>query len=165
MVVILLLLTQDLLGLVVGVSKQQTTDDINQAFQIKRESERLLRSALEEKVALRGYLLTEDQRFIDQYQEGRETFELSLERLSQLLAKNSSQRETLAIIETFHAEWLRKFAYPIITDNFDETILDSEESSLDTLREAVERILDYEQSIIIKQNEQIERLDRLNVLG
>ncbi|ESA34776.1 two-component sensor histidine kinase [Leptolyngbya sp. Heron Island J] len=165
MVLILLLLAQDLLGLVVGISKQQTTDDINQAFQIKRESERLLRSALEEKVALRGYLLTENKRFIDQYQAGRETFELSLEQLSQLLAKNSSQQETLANIETFHAEWLRKFAQPILNGTFDETILDAEESSLDTLREAVDRILTYEQSIILKQNERIKRLDRLIVLG
>lgn len=165
MVLVFLLLVQEVLSVVVGVAKQRTTDDITQAFQIKRESERLLKSALEEKVALRGYLLTENRDFLRQYQEGRETFEESLAQMSVLLAEKSLQQDALATIEIFHEQWSRQFAQPILENSFDETILDAEESSLDTLREAVNSIVDYEKSIIQKQNERIKRLDRLNFLG
>lgn len=165
MLLVVLLLAQEILSVVVGVSKQRTTDDISQAFQIKRESERLLRSALEEKVALRGYLLTQNSDFLQQYQQGRETSEASLQRLSNLLVNDELQQITLTNIKVFHAQWSQKFAQPIISNSFDETILESEDSSLDPLRDAVDQILTYEQAIINKQNERLRRLERLNVLG
>ena len=165
MVLVVLLLAQEILSVVVGFSTQRTTDDITQAFQIKRESERLLRSALEEKVALRGYLLTQNSDFLTQYQQGHETFEASFQRLSNLLADDELHYDTLTNIELFHTQWRQKFAQPIINNTFEETILQSDESSLDTLRDAVEQILTYEIAIINKQNERLRRLDRLNFLG
>ena len=148
MLLVVLLLAQEILSVVVGVSKQRTTDDISQAFQIKRESERLLRSALEEKVALRGYLLTQNSDFLQQYQQGRETSEASLQRLSNLLVNDELQQITLTNIKVFHAQWSQKYAQPNNRNSFDETILESEDSSLDPLRDAVDQILTYEQAII-----------------
>ncbi|MEO0431086.1 MAG: ATP-binding protein [Cyanobacteria bacterium J06656_5] len=163
-VLVVLLLAQEVLSVAVNIARQRTAQDITQTVETKRESERLLRSALEAKVALRGYLLTDNQDFLKQYQAGRDTFEVSFHTLSSLLAEDASQRDTLILIRTFDDQWLQKFAQPVIDGTFDRAIL-AEESSLDILREAVNRILDYEKSILVDQNKRLARLDRLNQVG
>lgn len=163
-VLIFLLLAQEGLSLVVSILKQQTVDSINQTFQIKRESERLLRAALEEKVALRGYLLDPNDEFLEQYQAGQDTFSSSLERLSQLLGNNPRQQENLTVIKAFHSEWESQFAQPVIQGSFEIETL-SEQGSLDTLRETVNRILEYEQSLLDAQNSRLARLEGLNQLS
>ncbi|MFG6106193.1 ATP-binding protein [Leptothoe sp. EHU-05/26/07-4] len=163
-VLVVLLLAQEVLSVAVSVARQRTSQEITKTVEIKRESERLLRSALEEKVALRGYLLSENEDYLQQYQAGRQQFESSLATLSTLLAQDPSQQGTLSLIETFHNQWLRKFAQPVVDGSFDRNSL-AEESSLDTLREAVNRILEYEKSILEAQNQRLNRLNRLNVWG
>ena len=164
MLLVVLLLGQEILSVVVGFSQQRITEDITQAFQVKRESERLLRSALEEKGALRGYLLTQNGHFLQQYQQGQETFKGSLRRLSDLLVDSESHRNALTTIEISYIRWAQEVAQPIINNSFDETILESDESSLDTLRDAVDKILTYEEAFVEKQNERLRRLERLNLL-
>ena len=64
-----LLLVDEGLTLIVTNQKQLAVDKVTQTISIKRESERLLTAALEEKVALRGFLITQDPALIEQYQE------------------------------------------------------------------------------------------------
>ena len=162
-VLILLLLVDESLSLVVSILKQRTVDSVTQTFQIKRESERLLKAALEEKVALRGYLLAQRNEFLEQYHSGQVTFQSSLEQLSQLLEDTPSQQYNLAIIKTFHTQWQQQFAQPVLNGSFNINNLD-EQGSLDTLREAVERIITNERNILDRQNEQLEHLKVLNRL-
>ena len=66
-VLVVLLLAQEVLSVAVNIARQRTAQDITQTVETKRESERLLRSALEAKVALRGYLLTDNEDFFRLY--------------------------------------------------------------------------------------------------
>ena len=163
-VLIVLLLAKECLSIAVSVLKQRTVNNITQTFQIKRESERLLRAALEEKAALRGYLLTQDSGFLQEYQAGRNTFSTSLERLSALLKDDSLQAENLLEIEKFHSQWQTQFAQPVLQGSFNLETLD-EEGSLDTLRTAVNRILDYERLLLSEQSQRLVYLERLNQLS
>lgn len=159
-----LLLVQEGLSLAVAVFKQQTVDSITQTFQIKRESERLLKAALEQKVALQGYLLNQNGEFLIQYKLGRDTFNTSLENLSQLLQDDPSQKGNLIIIEASYDEWENQFANPVQEGYFaPET--SAEQSSLDTLREAVNRILNHKKTLLSEQNQRLKRLELLNQLS
>ena len=163
-VLVLLLLTQEGLSIVVSILKQRTVNSVNQTLQIKRESERLLKAALEEKVALRGYLLTHNDELLDSYQVGHDDFHNSLDQLSGLLQNDASMQETVATIEAFHDQWEQNFAQPILDGSYNIETL-TEQDSLDTLREATKHILDYEKMLLTEQNERLIRLDQLNQLG
>ncbi|MEO1298983.1 MAG: CHASE3 domain-containing protein, partial [Cyanobacteria bacterium J06636_16] len=161
---VVLLLIQEGISLAVAVFKQQTVDSITQTFQIKRESERLLKAALEQKVALRGHLLNQNDEFLAQYKSGRDTFNTSLENLSQLLQDDPSQKGNLITIETSYDKWERQFANPVQEGSFDPETL-AEQSSLDTLREAVNRILNHKKTLLSEQNQRLKRLELLNQLS
>ena len=164
MALILLLLVQEGLSIAVAILKQRTVDRVTQTFQIKREAERLLGAALEEKVALRGYLISQQRSLLEQYQLGREEFYQSLELLSQLLADSPSQQDNLQAIAVFHKQWESTFVRPILTGALDREHI-TEEDSLDPLRLTVERILTYERSLLNEQNRRLASLDSLNQLS
>lgn len=163
-VLILLLLTQEGLSLVVNVQKQHTVNRVTQTFKIKRESERLLRAALEEKVALRGYLLNKDEEFLNQYREGRASFSTSLDRLSELLQNDPSLEDNLVDIHTFHTQWENQFVKPVLSGSFEIEDV-SQLGSLDTLRGTIDGILLYEKGLLNEQNNRLAHLEWLNQLS
>ncbi|ABW26496.1 ATP-binding protein [Acaryochloris marina] len=163
-VLILLLLTQEGLSLVVNIQKQRNVNRITQTFKIKRESERLLRAALEEKVALRGYLLNKDKEFLQQYRDGRTAFSTSLDRLSNLLQDDPSLKDNLGDIYTFHSQWEDQFVQPVLSGSFELEDL-SQLGSLDTLRGTIDGILLYEKGLLNAQNRRLAHLEWLNQLS
>ena len=158
-----LLLAQEVLSVAISIAKHRAGSDISQTFQIKLESERLLRAAFEEKVALREYSLTGNEFFLEQYQDRHKVFHASLNNLAQLFEGDSTKQENLIVIEKFHEQWEQGFAQKIIDGKADEEAL-AEAGSLDNLREATNRILTNERAILAEQNERIQWLDRLNAI-
>ena len=71
-ILVCLFLGQEGLSLFVRLLQQKAVDRVTHSFQVKREGERLLGAALEEKVALRGRLLVNDPIFLEKYQSGKD---------------------------------------------------------------------------------------------
>ena len=164
MLLILLLLCQEGLVLAVNLLKQRAVNGVIETFKIKRESERLLGAALEEKVALRGYLLSNDTELLSQYKEGRTKLNSSLDELYRLFETHPEKREKLQEIRDFHAKWEFNFAQPILNNSFNlEDIEDF--SSIAPLRKKVNSILTYEKGVLAEQNKLLQQLDRLNQLS
>ncbi|MEM1242848.1 MAG: ATP-binding protein [Cyanobacteria bacterium P01_H01_bin.26] len=158
-----LLLAQEIVSVAVSIAKYRAVSDVSQTFQIKLESERLLRAAFEASVALREYLLTDNDQFLEQYQDRHEIFQTSLNNLTLLFAGDSTKQENLIVIETLHERWEQEFAQKIIDGTADEKAL-AEAGSLAPLREAINRILTHERAILAEQNERVQGLDRLNAI-
>jgi CHASE3 domain sensor protein len=162
-VLIFLLLTQEGLSLVVSVLRQRTVTSVNRTLEIKRESERLLKATLEEKVALRGYLLSQDPEFLAQYWAGRAAFLESFSQISQLVQSDATLEDDLLLIKTFHDHWEIQFAQPVLSGSFNINAF-AEQDSLDTLRTAVNGILTYERTILDREYERLKQLNQLNRL-
>ncbi len=160
-VLVLILLAQEGLSLTVNIFKQRGVDTVTQIFKIKRESERLMGSALEEKVALRGYLINPSPTLLQQYQDGQASFQDSFVQLSSLLQDDPSQQINLIEISKFHSQWKLNFVEPILNDSFDIELME-ETSSLDPLRGVINSILTYERGILSEQTQRLKQLDRLN---
>ena len=160
-ILVCLLLGQEGVSLVVRILHQQTVDRVTHSFQVKREGERLLGAALDEKSALRGRLLANDPIYWEDYQRGNNTFHRSLDQLSQLLQDDSIQLEHLHQIEAFHTQWQSQFAQKVFDGAVNQPEL-LEQSSLDPLRNVVSNILQRERNLL-KQHKQ--RLSQLNQVG
>ncbi len=160
-VLILLLLVREGLSLTISILRQRSVDSVTQSFKIKLESERLMGAALEEKVALRGYLLNGSQEHLYKYKAEEEIFDDSFEQLSSLLQDEPSQQAKLIAITDFHQQWEIDFALPILSDPSSSEILE-ESSSLDPLRDIISSILAYERAVLSEQNQRLQQLDRLN---
>ncbi|MEO0350333.1 MAG: ATP-binding protein [Cyanobacteria bacterium P01_A01_bin.15] len=158
-----LLLAQEIVSVAVSIAKHRAGSDIGRTFRIKLESERLLRSAFEENVALREYFLTKNDCSLEQYRDRQKVFYTSLNNLAQLFEGDSTRQENLTVIKTFHDQWEQGFAQRILDGTADEKVL-AEAGSLDTLREVINRILTNERAILAEQNDRIQRLDRLNAI-
>lgn len=160
-ILVCLLLGQEGISLLVGNLQRQTVDRVTHSFQVKREGERLLGAALEEKVALRGRLLVSDPIFLENYQEGKSTFDSSLDQLSQLLQDDSIQLDRLHQIEAFHTQWQSQFVQKVFEGAVNDPEL-LEQSSLDPLRSLVSSILTREKELLNQSNQ---RLSQLNQVG
>lgn len=145
----------------VNALKQRAVSRISQTSKIKHESESLLRAALEEKVALRDYLLNQNSELLIKYQSGQDTFLASLHQLSRLLQNDPSQQDNLTALETFYDQWQSQFVRPVLEGSFNLETL-AVQSSLDPLRATVDRILVYERGLLNEQHKRLEHLDQLN---
>ena len=160
-ILVLLLLAQEGLSLTIDIFKQRSVDTVTQIFKIKRESERLMGAALEEKVALRGYLINPSPTLLEQYKNGEKSFTDSFIQLSSLLKDDSSQQINLIAITDFHDQWKSDFAEPILENSFKVELME-QTGSLDPLREVINSILTYERGLLSEQNQRLQQLDRLN---
>lgn len=160
-ILVLLLLAREGLSLSISILRQRSVDSITQTFKIKRESERLMGAALEEKVALRGYLLNPNPALLRQYKEGEAVFQDSLEQLFSLLKKDLSQQQKIIKITDFYDQWKIDFAQPTLNNSLSLELME-QASSLDPLREIINSILIYEQGVLSEQNQRLKQLDRLN---
>ena len=161
-ILVCLLLGKEGIILYVRLLQQQTVDRVTHSFQVKREGERLLNAVLEEKVALRGYLLNSDPIFLEKYQSEQETFNTSLEQLSQLLQEDADQLEKLHRIEAFHRQWQSQFAQKVFegAENKPELMV---QSSLDPLRSLVGNVLQREKELLNQHNHRLSRLNQMDI--
>lgn len=161
-ILVCLLLGQEGISLYVGGLWQKTVERVTHSFQVKREAERLLGAALEEKVALRGRLLVSDPIFLENYQSGKNTFHNSLDQLSQLVQADSVQIKHLHQIEAFHTQWQSQFAQKVLegAENKPELM---EQSSLDPLRSLVRRMLQQEKEQLNRHYQQLSQLDQIGM--
>ncbi len=157
-----LLLGQEGVSLFVRLLQQQTVDRVTHSFEVKREGERLLGAALEEKAALRGLLLENNPIFLEKYQDGKEAFNRSLNQLSQLLQEDDVQLARLYQIQVFHNQWQKQFAQKVFEGTVNKPEL-VEQSSLDPLRNLVGSILEREKALLNQRNEQLHQLNQIGI--
>lgn len=161
MLLVMILLIREGLSLTISILRKNSTESITHSFKIKRESERLMGAALEEKVALRGYLLNPNPEILKQYKNGEITFEESFNQLSSLLKDDPSREAELTEITIFYSQWKTQFSEPILDNSFDSELIERF-SSLDPLRDMVNSILLYEKDAVSEQNHRLNQLERFN---
>ncbi|NET38322.1 MAG: HAMP domain-containing protein [Cyanothece sp. SIO1E1] len=157
-----LLLLKEGLSIFVDIHKSQALHEVNHRSQIRREGERLLGAALEEKVALRGYLLTGTPFLLENYWAGAAEFADRLQDLSKLVRDDPIQLKHLSEIEIFYQQWQEQFAQKVLKQEVLGSTL-VENSSLDDLRTAVNSILVHEKRLLAIQNQRLAQLNRIAI--
>lgn len=163
-VLFVLLFFQEGLVLTVSILERKAVDGIFQTFKVKRESERLLGAALEEKLALHGYLLNNDLGFLEKYQKGNEQLYRSLNALDELLEDSPNQSSRIQEIKDFHEQWEAEFARPILENSLNLEKFE-ESSSIEPLRLKIDLVLSHELGVQQEHNQLLQRLEQLNQLS
>ncbi|HEY5966926.1 MAG TPA: CHASE3 domain-containing protein [Chitinophagaceae bacterium] len=93
---------------------------MNKSQEIIRHSTGLHKSMIDMQSSFRGYLLTNDDQFLEGYQKGVQTLPQLFSELKTLLRSNSTQLQLLDTIDSQHHQWLHYAASLINTrKNFD----------------------------------------------
>ena len=99
---------------------ERNTLFLNQSQEIIRHSTSLHKSMIDMQSSFRGYLLTNDDQFLEGYQKGVQTLPQLFGELKDLLGSNSIQLQLLDTIDSLHHQWLHYASSLINTrKNFD----------------------------------------------
>ncbi len=99
---------------------ERNTLFLNKSQEIIRHSTGLHKSMIDMQSSFRGYLLTNDDQFLDGYQMGLQTVPQSISELKNLTRSNSNQLQLVDTIDKLHHEWLHYAANLInARKNFD----------------------------------------------
>jgi|SRR5688572_5337091 len=99
---------------------ERNTLFLNKSQEIIRHSTGLHKSMIDMQSSFRGYLLTNDDQFLEGYQKGVQTLPQLFSELKTLLRSNSTQLQLLDTIDSLHHQWLHYAASLINTrKNFD----------------------------------------------
>jgi len=85
---------------------ERNSDFLNKSQEIIRHSTSLHKSIIDMQSSFRGYLLTNDEQFLDGYQTGIQTVPELLEDLKKLTNSNSAQTRLIDTIDRLHHEWV-----------------------------------------------------------
>ena len=85
---------------------ERNTQFLNKSQEIIRHSTGLHKSIIDMQSSFRGYLLTNDNQFLDGYQIGLQTVPQSISELKNLSKSNSTQLQLVDTINKLHHEWL-----------------------------------------------------------
>ena len=85
---------------------ERNTLFLNKSQEIIRHSTGLHKSMIDMQSSFRGYLLTNDDQFLDGYQIGLQTVPHSISELKNLTKSNSTQLQLVDTIDKLHHEWL-----------------------------------------------------------
>ena len=99
---------------------ERNTLFLNQSQEIIRHSTALHKSMIDMQSSFRGYLLTNDDQFLDGYQIGLQTVPQLISELKSLTRSNSTQLQLVDTIDNLHHQWLHYASSLISTrKNFD----------------------------------------------
>ena len=99
---------------------ERNTQFLNKSHEIIRHSTSLHKSMINMQSSFRGYLLTNDDQFLEGYHNGVQTLPQLFSELRALLGSNSTQLQLLDTIDSLHHQWLHYAASLINTrKNFD----------------------------------------------
>jgi len=85
---------------------ERNSDFLNKSQEIIRHSTSLHKSIIDMQSSFRGYLLTNDEQFLDGYQAGIQTVPELLEDLKKLIISNQAQTRLIDTIDRLHHEWV-----------------------------------------------------------
>ncbi|SDM92505.1 sensor histidine kinase [Siphonobacter aquaeclarae] len=75
-------------------------DRVDHTYQVILESEKMMSRVREAETGLRGYLLTNNERFLQSYHDARDAYEVSMQRMDSLSRDNVHQLRRLGIIRS-----------------------------------------------------------------
>src|SRR6187431_1716016 len=97
----------------------RNTKFLNNSQEIIRHSTGLHKSMIDMQSSFRGYLLTNDDLFLEGYQTGVQAVPPLLNELKGLVRSNSSQSQLIDTIDKLHHQWLHYASSLINARNFD----------------------------------------------
>ncbi|HJS55963.1 MAG TPA: ATP-binding protein [Chitinophagaceae bacterium] len=105
---------------ILSLKVERNTQFLNKSQEIIRHSTGLHKSMIVMQSSFRGYLLTDDDQFLEGYQKGIQAEPLLLGELKNLIGSNSTQLQLLDTIDRLHHQWLH-YASSLINarKNFD----------------------------------------------
>lgn len=99
---------------------ERNSEFLNKSQEIIRHSTGLHKSLIDMQSSFRGFLLTNDDLFLDDYQEGTQVVPQLINELRDLIAANSTQLQLIDTIDSLHHQWLHYASSLINTrKNFD----------------------------------------------
>lgn len=158
----ILLIGQEALSFLVEISQQQNVKLVNRRQEVKREGEHLLGAVLEEKIALRDYVMNRNSSSLKSYRRGEDDFRNSMANLSELLEGDSVQIRHLNEIRTFYAQWQVQLTQKVLDGvlNLNDLV---EQDSVKPLRISVRRMLDHERKLLREHNQQLNLLNQIDI--
>ncbi len=141
--------------------RQDASSWVRHTLQVQSEAELLLNAALNQETGIRGYLLTGTKTSLEPYESGQIAFDNTLDRLYELVEDQPEQLSRLNEIVKLYNRWQREFAQPVVLGAAPESSTTLAGKLLfDPLRSQVTAVLQYEQDLLDRRNQQLYRLDQ-----
>ncbi|AFZ29366.1 multi-sensor signal transduction histidine kinase [Gloeocapsa sp. PCC 7428] len=141
--------------------RQDTLSWVRHTLQVQSQAELLLNAALDQETGIRGYLLTGAESSLEPYKSGQIDFNNTLALLDDLVADNPEQQHRVNEIITLYNRWQREFAQPVVLGAAPESNTTLAGKLLfDPLRSQVMAMLQREEDLLARRNQQLYRLDQ-----
>ncbi len=115
-VVLMLSVIDSISNYLLSLKVEQNIEFLNKSQDIIRNSAKLHRSILEMQSSFRGYLLTSDPNFLENYNSGLKNVPVLYAELNVLVMGNDKQLEILDSISSLHSQWIN-YASMLINAN------------------------------------------------
>jgi CHASE3 domain sensor protein len=134
---------------------QQTHDEINDSYAFLNSVNELSKLVVDMQSGMRGYVLAQDSRFLEPYNEASAELPRLLVRLRRYTQENPTQREQINLLESDISEWQRIIAEPRIRavragrlPTLTLVELETGKAIFDAIRAMVEEIEMSEQAVL-----------------
>ncbi|MEP7164849.1 MAG: ATP-binding protein [Ferruginibacter sp.] len=134
LIVLILSIIDTASNYLLSVKVEKNTEFLNKSQEIIRNSGRLHKAMIEMQSSFRGYLLTRDSIFLEDYDKGLEDIPLLFSGQQRLLNKNSEQLTILDSINILHGQWI-DYANELINSRKNTTDSQSSGKNYDILFE------------------------------
>lgn len=141
---------------------------VRHTFEVKEQAQRVLTLLVEGETAIRGYLLTDDRRFIQARDRAVETLPLALSELHELVADNPAQASWLAgtirplITQRVNVEMEALLQFSSHGQTADLTkVVQRGSDAMEQLRRAIAVFIGEEDRLLILRQQRARQLDRL----
>lgn len=163
LLLVLLAIIQSCLNILIEIGYQREVDGVTHSLLVERETERLLSAVLDEQTSLRGYLLTQDQTFLEPYRtRAKTTFQRSFNQLYTLLESNPAQLQQLQEIKVIYDNWQRQFAAKVLAGTANRTTLPGK-TLFDPMRQNVSKILEDEDRLLTQRKQQVQQITHMKM--
>ncbi|PPS41292.1 hypothetical protein B1A85_18080 [Chroococcidiopsis sp. TS-821] len=160
-VLVILVLARAGLGLWLDFRRQDASSWVRHTLQVQSQAELLLNAALDQETGIRGYLLTNAESSLEPYKSGQIDFNKALALLYNLVADNPAQLHRLNEIVVLYNRWQREYAQLVVLGAAPESNTTLAGKLLfDPLRSQVMAMLQHEEELLARRNQQLHRLDQ-----
>ncbi|HET7883827.1 MAG TPA: CHASE3 domain-containing protein [Acetobacteraceae bacterium] len=84
---------------------EQRTGWTDHTYQVLETTDAVMASMVDQETGVRGYLVAGDNKFLEPYRNGRESFDKAFAKVKQLTADNPAQQERLAALNSAATSW------------------------------------------------------------
>jgi PAS domain S-box-containing protein len=139
---------------------------VNHTDQVIREMATIEELLLDQQVSLRGYLVTGDAVYLDEYRASGLAIDSQVATLLDLVADNSAQTTRLGEIDRAYRDWVAfGQTMPAARENgTSATALAGSATRVRAVRDGIDAFVRTEQELLAQRNQQVERSTRVIVL-